>query len=326
MSSGYGTLYDGVMKNWPDLAALELLVAVADHGSLSAGARACGSAQPNASRSMARLERALGLSLLHRSTRGATLTTQGLLVVEWARTTLDAARALDSGVRALRVEQDAPLVVMASQTVAEHLLPRWIAEWHEAHQGGTSAGLSVAVGNTSDVLAAARQGQIDLGFIEGPGAPRGLNSTVVATDDLVLAVAAHHPWSRKKSIDAERLAATALVTREPGSGTRVALDRALRPLVMAPPLLELASNAAVKVSVGAGTAPAVLSRLAVTDALANGTLVEVAVEGVDLRRNLRAVWAGPRRMTNPAAASLLAIAAAGRRATKPTSSPTRRSE
>lgn len=310
------------MTTWPDLATLELLVALADEGSLSAAARRCGVAQPNASRSIARLERGLGLSLIHRATTGARVTTDGLLVVEWARATLEAARALETGVAALRARTQAPLVVMASQTVAEHLLPGWIAGWQHAAGGagaggasphdpslGETRGISVAVGNTTEVLAAARGGEVDLGFIEGPGAPRGLNSVVVAHDDLVLVVAPQHPWAASSRVRAEELAATPLVARESGSGTRVALRRALAPLDVAPPALELASNAAVRVSAAAGTAPAVLSRLAVDDALRAGTLVEVGVDGVDLTRNLRAVWAGPRRLTNPAAAALLATAA-----------------
>lgn len=314
-----------MVTTWPDLATLELLVALADEGSLSAAARRCGVAQPNASRSIARLERGLGLSLIHRATTGARVTTDGLLVVEWARATLEAARALETGVAALRARTQAPLVVMASQTVAEHLLPGWIAAWQhaEADAGGAGAGgasphdpslgetrgISVAVGNTTEVLAAARGGEVDLGFIEGPGAPRGLNSVVVAHDDLVLVVAPQHPWAASSRVRAEELAATPLVARESGSGTRVALRRALAPLDVAPPALALASNAAVRVSAAAGTAPAVLSRLAVDDALRAGTLVEVGVDGVDLTRNLRAVWAGPRRLTNPAAAALLATAA-----------------
>ena len=310
------------MTSWPDLATLELLVALADEGSLSAAARRCGVAQPNASRSIARLERRLGLSLIHRATTGARVTTDGLLVVEWARATLEAARALETGVAALRARTQAPLVVMASQTVAEHLLPGWIAGWQHAAGGagaggasphdpslGETRGISVAVGNTTEVLAAARGGEVDLGFIEGPGAPRGLNSVVVAHDDLVLVVAPQHPWAASSRVRAEELAATPLVARESGSGTRVALRRALAPLDVAPPALALASNAAVRVSAAAGTAPAVLSRLAVDDALRAGTLVEVGVDGVDLTRNLRAVWAGPRRLTNPAAAALLATAA-----------------
>lgn len=211
---------------------------------------------------------------------------------------------------------------MASQTVAEHLLPGWIAGWQHAAGGagaggasphdpslGETRGISVAVGNTTEVLAAARGGEVDLGFIEGPGAPPGLNSVVVAHDDLVLVVAPQHPWAARSRVRAEELAATPLVARESGSGTRVALRRALAPLDVAPPALELASNAAVRVSAAAGTAPAVLSRLAVDDALRAGTIVEVGVDGVDLTRNLRAVWAGPRRLTNPAAAALLATAA-----------------
>lgn len=310
------------MTTWPDLATLELLVALADEGSLSAAARRCGVAQPNASRSIARLERGLGLSLIHRATTGARVTTDGLLVVEWARATLEAARALETGVAALRARTQAPLVVMASQTVAEHLLPGWIAGWQHAAGGagaggasphdpslGETRGISVAVGNTTEVLAAARGGEVDLGFIEGPGAPPGLNSVVVAHDDLVLVVAPQHPWAARSRVRAEELAATPLVARESGSGTRVALRRALAPLDVAPPALELASNAAVRVSAAAGTAPAVLSRLAVDDALRAGTLVEVGVDGADLTRNLRAVWAGPRRLTNPAAAALLATAA-----------------
>ena len=310
------------MTTWPDLATLELLVALADEGSLSAAARRCGVAQPNASRSIARLERRLGLSLIHRATTGARVTTDGLLVVEWARATLEAARALETGAAALRARTQAPLVVMASQTVAEHLLPGWIAGWQHAAGGagaggasphdpslGETRGISVAVGNTTEVLAAARGGEVDLGFIEGPGAPPGLNSVVVAHDDLVLVVAPQHPWAARSRVRAEELAATPLVARESGSGTRVALRRALAPLDVAPPALELASNAAVRVSAAAGTAPAVLSRLAVDDALRAGTLVEVGVDGVDLTRNLRAVWAGPRRLTNPAAAALLATAA-----------------
>ncbi|WP_227878649.1 helix-turn-helix domain-containing protein [Arthrobacter dokdonensis] len=56
---------------WPDLAALELFVAVTEQGSLSAGARRVGMAQPNASRAMARLEQHLGLALLDRRTGGS---------------------------------------------------------------------------------------------------------------------------------------------------------------------------------------------------------------------------------------------------------------
>ncbi|GGB40949.1 transcriptional regulator [Flexivirga endophytica] len=290
------------MTSWPDLSALELLVAVADHGSLSSGARATGVAQPNASRSIARLERHLGVTLLHRSTAGSTLTASGLLVVDWSRNVIRAARELTDGAASLATDSTESIVVAASQTVAEHLLPSWLAALREAHP---EVRIEIHVHNTHDVLDDLLEARCDLGFIEGPRPPRGVNHLVVAHDELVLVVTPGHPWARRRSrVSADELSCTPLVMREPGSGTRVALDEALG--TPARPAVELASNAAVRVSVQSGTAPAVLSRLAVSDALAAGSLCEVPTT-LRLHRQLRAVWTGPRRMRG-AAADLVEIA------------------
>lgn len=296
-------IYPAHMTTWPDLSALELLVAVADHGSLSAGARAAGMAQPNASRSISRLERHLGVSLLHRSTHGSTLTDSGLLVVEWSRRVIDAAHELVDGATSLSSGKTETLVVAASQTVAEHLLPAWLGSLRAMHE---DLRVEVHVHNTHDVLEELQEGRCDLGFIEGPRPPRGVNHVVVAHDELILVVPRDHPWGRRRHpVTADELRHTPLVTREAGSGTRVALEDALGG--PAQPALELASNAAVRVSVAAGTAPAVLSRLAVTEALAARTLREVPTT-LGLRRDLRAVWSGPRRLRG-VAADLVAIAA-----------------
>lgn len=283
------------MHAWPDLTALELLVAVADHGSLSAGARAIGMAQPNASRSMARLERSLGVSLVTRSTSGARLTPAGLLVVDWCRVVLQDARVLVDGARSLAGTGKGGLVVSASQTVAEHLLPAWLAALRGRHD---NVSVTVAVHNTAAVVADVLSGACDIGFVEGPRAPRGVHSRVVAHDELVLVVAPDHPWARRRRpVSPDELAETPLLTREAGSGTRVRLDeevvRAAGRAVT--PVQELSSNAAVRVGVQAGAGPAVLSRLAVADALSTRTLLEVPLD-LDLRRQLRAVWSGPRRL------------------------------
>ena len=170
------------MATWPDLAAIEALVAVADHGSLAAAARSTGMAQPNVSRSIARLERRFGLSLIHRSTTGATLTPQGLVVVEWSRELLDAARRLADGVIALG---DGPgsLTVAASQTVAENLVPGWIGALRRARP---DLRIRTEVCNSAEVVGALQAGRCDVGFIEGPDTPRGLNHRVVGRDELVL--------------------------------------------------------------------------------------------------------------------------------------------
>lgn len=279
------------MTDWPDLAALELFVAVADGGSLAAGARAVGMAQPNASRSMARLQRHLGMTLLHRSTTGSTLTAEGLIVLEWARRTVAAAMQLREGAAAL-VHQDAgDLGVSASQTIAEYLLPRWLSGFHRTHP---QVRVAVRMRNTDGVLEDLHAGRSELGFVEGPRAPAGVHSVVIADDDLILVTAPDHPWARRtRPIDVADLRTTPLVTREPGSGTREAIESALGPL--APPALELPSNASVRLAVAGNAAPAVLSALAAAEAIARGDLVRISTSGFDGRRSLRAVWTGPRR-------------------------------
>lgn len=289
-------LYPQDMNEWPDLTALELLVAVADHGSLSAAARAVGMAQPNASRSLARLERHLGVGLVTRSTAGSKVTPAGFQVVDWARQVLDAATALSDGAAAL-AEGGSGLTVSASQTVGEHLLPAWLSALRRRHPGCTAG---VRIANSTGVVADVLSGTSAVGFVEGPSPPRGVHSVVVDHDELVLVVAPDHPWSRRRRrVTPEELLSTPLLTREPGSGTRVALDEALGAPVRA--AQELGSNAAIRVGVQSGPTPAVLSRLAVAEALASGALLEVPVAGLDLRRQLRAVWTGPRRLSGLAA-------------------------
>lgn len=129
-----------------------------------------------------------------------------------------------------------------------------------------------------------------------------MHNLQIGADELVLVVAPSHPWARRRTpVTAEELTTTPLVTREPGSGTRTALDEALSPAGPIIPILQMASNAAVRVSVAAGTAPAVLSRLAVSESIAAGAMQIVPLAGLDLRRPLHAIWTGPRRLDGVAA-------------------------
>ncbi|MFI7439807.1 LysR family transcriptional regulator [Nonomuraea indica] len=293
------------MTELPDLVSLQLLVDVRELGSLGQAARAAGMAQPSASKRIAQLERRLGLPLLERSPRGSTLTAEGETVAGWAAQVLVAAHELVRAARAVRHRGAAHLRVAASMTVAEYLMPRWLGELQH-REPDVQVGLAVV--NSADVAARVLAGEVELGFVEGPSVPAGLARRVVGTDRLVVVVAPGHPWARRRTaLRGAELAATPLVVREPGSGTRVTLDVAFAGLGQARPRLELGSNSAVKGAAQAGVAPAVLSGYAVEAELAAGRLVEVPLDGVDLARSLHAVWRRGRPLTGPAA-TLLGIA------------------
>ncbi|MET8769276.1 LysR family transcriptional regulator [Streptomyces sp. NPDC004658] len=296
MSEAEGHHTESLAHRVPDLAALELLLAVARLGSLGAAAREVGITQPAASSRIRSMERQLGVALVDRSPRGSRLTDAGALVTDWARRVVEAAAAFDAGARALRDRRDSRLRVAASMTIAEYLLPGWLLALH-AERPDTA--VSLLAGNSAKVAELLLAGEADLGFVEGLTVPTGLDSTVIARDRLIVVTAPAHPWARRRRpLTAAELAATPLILRERGSGTRQVLDAALGGL--ARPLIELSSTTAVKASAVSGAGPSVLSELAVGEELGMRRLVSIPVEGVSLRRDLRAVWPTGHRPTGPA--------------------------
>ncbi|MQA07554.1 MAG: LysR family transcriptional regulator [Pseudonocardiaceae bacterium] len=291
----------------PELKALDLLVSVAECGSLGQAARRHGISQPAASMRVTALERQLGLVLLDRGTTGSRLTATGATVVDWARQVLDAAGALLSGVRALHADQRGRLTVAASVTIAEHRVPHWLISLHNQ---APQMAVALRVGNSQQVTELVRGQEARLGFVEGPSAPTGLRSRSVDSDELVVVVAPGHRWAkRRRPLTVEELAAVPLITREPGSGTREAIWELLRTADRhAEPAAELGSTAAIKAAVGAGEAPAVMSRLDVAAELRERRLVAVSLaDGVAPRRQFRAIWLPENPPSGPSAA-LLAIA------------------
>lgn len=283
----------------PDLGALELLIAVARHGSLGAAAREVGITQPAASSRIRSMERQLGVALVDRSPRGSRLTDAGALVTDWARRIVEAAEAFDAGAQALRGRRDSRLRVAASMTIAEYLMPGWLIALR-AERPDTA--VSLQAGNSATVAQQLLAGDADVGFVEGLAVPDGLDGAIVAHDRLALVAAPSHPWARRRGpLDPAELAATPLILRERGSGTRQVLDAALAGHGgLSEPLLELASTTAVKGAAVSGAGPAVLSELAISEELASRRLVAIPVEGVLLRRDLRAVWPAGHRPTGPA--------------------------
>lgn len=282
----------------PSLEVLQLLIGVDDHGSLSAAGHMVQMSQPNASRAIKTLERRLALPLIERGPNGSKLTAQGTVIAHWARAVLvDLEKLLDVAA-GLSTDRSAKLKIAASMTVAEHLMPQWLARFRVMHPDVT---IHLQACNSTQVFHRVREGACDVGFVESPAIAHKLHSAEVARDRLVVVVPPNHPWTRRASVSPAELAATPLLVREPGSGTRTSLEVALEGYQMAAPLLELGSTAAIRSSVLNGIGPAVLSTLAVADQIRTGQLRVVAIDGLEIERTLRAVWDGPRQIEGTAA-------------------------
>lgn len=282
------------IEQWLQPAALALLVAIEDRGSLSAGARAVGMAQPNASRTLRTLERRLGYQLVARASTGSKLTSEGKLTVQWAREVLGSMENLWTGAQALATSADEEFSFAASMTIAEHLAPTWIRRLRQADQAVRTR---MRVMNSDQVISAVQQRDTALGFVETPQVPEGLVALTVYTDQLVLITPEHHPWvERGTPVTLAELAATALVEREAGSGTRAFLDSYVG-TERVTPIVEFNSNSAITHAVAAGLGPAVISRLAIEGSAAHPGFVQLPIAGTALNRPLRAIWEASRPMS-----------------------------
>ncbi|QMW67493.1 LysR family transcriptional regulator [Mumia sp. ZJ1417] len=291
-----------------DVQTLRLLVGVAEHGSIGAAAREHDMTQPAASARLREFEARWRISVLDRSPGGSRLTEDGEAVVSWARTLLHELDTVRSSLLALGEERRSGVAVAASLTIAELILPRWLAELR-ARRPQVSPRLHVV--NSDTVAAMVRGGEVDLGFVETTDVPGDLARQVVGHDSLAVVVAPAHPWARRRTpLTREELQAGAYVLREPGSGTRSTFERALRqePHVV----LEASSTSALLGAAAAGVGPAVVSRRAVAAEVEQGRLVVVPA-ALDMRRPLTAIWARRRRLSD-AASDLVLIATEASRA------------
>ena len=274
-----------------DPSALRLFLAVVELGSLSKAAARHGLAQPSATAKLQKLERQLGVQLLDRAPTGSTTTSAGLRLAPACAEVVAAAVSLVDRAENLRNEESR-LTVAATRHVAEHFLPGWVAR---ADLDGARIDLTEA--DTLTVAQTVRSGEAVVGFTDGPAAPLGLSSELVASETIVPVVGRDHPWyGRRRSISGRTLAAASLVLPRRGSGTLDVVEAALaqHELGAAGDRVEVAGSAAARLAAIAGTGVAFLPACRVADALTAGDLSVVPVAGVSIQQPVRAVWRGAR--------------------------------
>lgn len=241
----------------PSLHALAVFLAVAEHGTMTAAAEEEGISQPAISAQVKVLERYYGTPLLQRGGRGSSPTPAGRRVAEYAKRMLALSSELDRAVADLEGLATGSLVVGASSTVGEHLLPTYLGKFHAAHPG---IRLSVQIGNSVAITELVAERALDFAIVgQEPGDP-DLLAEPVLDDSIVAFVAPGNPLLRRAPIPPLALCGRQFVMREAGSATRALAERCLREASCGPGhIIELGSNEAVKRAVEAGLGIGLLS-------------------------------------------------------------------
>jgi DNA-binding transcriptional LysR family regulator len=262
------------------LRQLEVFVSVARTGSVSRAGRELGLSQSATSSSLADLERQFDLRLFDRMGKRLRLSARGAALRPRAEAVLEAARDLERGFESREVEQR--LRVGATLTIGNYVAVPLVARFMREHP---AVGLTLEVANTEAISRQVANFELDVGLVEGEVEHPELETIPWRDDDLVVFCGASHPLARKRVLTDRDLLSAPWIVRERGSGTRQAFDRAMRGLL--PQLrvaLTLGQTEAIKRAVEAGLGLGCVSRIALEDAFARGTLRPCRVPHRDFRR------------------------------------------
>lgn len=283
-----------------NLHYVRIFAAVAEARSISRAASVVRISQPAVSKAISLLERQVGMPLLERQRRGVLLTPAGEALYAQARTILDAERSAEEELASLRGLETGTLRVGASTTIATYLLPELLATFHRAHP---AIDLRVTSRNTREIARLLLARELDVALVEGPVHEARIQTRDWREEELVVIVAPGHPLAARRRVTAADLAGELHIIREAGSGTREVVEAALRRHAAVPRrTLEVGGTEAIKQTVAAGLGLAIVSRAAAADQLALGTLRELRVQGMALRRRLTQLLLPGRRVSAAATA------------------------
>jgi DNA-binding transcriptional LysR family regulator len=249
-----------------DLRRLEIFVKVAELGGFSRAAEALFLTQPTVSEHMRALEDELGVQLLDRLGRATTPTRAGTLLLGYARRLLALSREATQAIEQFRGRMSGELAVGGSSIPGEYVLPALVGAFRAKYP---EVAISLAIGDSRQVQDWVEEGRVEIGVIGAPPSGRTVEGRRLMADELVVVVAAGHPWATRSTVSLEELKSEPLILRERGSGSREAFERALASVgldVSAFRIVgEIASTQAIKQAVRAGMGVSPISGRAVED-------------------------------------------------------------
>ncbi len=281
---------------------LQLFLALAEKGSITAAARACHVTQPTVSMQLKELADSVGMPLYQIEGRRLVLSAAGEALVDSARAMSDEWAVFEQKIANLKGLTQGRLRVAVVST-AKYFVPSLLGKFCAAHP---DIEIALQVLNRDGVVARLRENRDDLYIMSTPPADIALERQLFMPNPLVVIAPREHPLAGKRRIAPERLAAERFIVREIGSGTRMASEAHFAQLGFRPNVrLELGGNEAIKQAVAAGLGLAIVSRHALNATLSTETVSVLDVRGFPIHSNWYVLWRHPKRLS-PIASEFLA--------------------
>lgn len=245
------------------LRQLRAFVAVAQSNGFSRAADLLALTQPAVSRNVTELEQALGVQLLHRTTREVELTEAGRLLHGNVTRVLEELDACLLEVRGLATLRKGRVRVASSPTLSANLLPQCIARCKSEYP---DMDLKLLDRIQSDVLQSVRSGEVDFGVVIDPSEKHDLHAEPILTEPFCLVCLSSHPLAQKSAVGWRELVRQPLVLLDHASGSRRLIDAALQAHgAEAPVVQDVGHTATIYSMVEQGLGLSVVPQLAVPE-------------------------------------------------------------
>lgn len=229
--------------------------------------------QPAVTFQVRQLEEHFNTRLFDRTHNRISLTEAGKRVSEYAERIFQLYSELENSVRELTGDISGVLILGASTTIAEYMLPALLGDFKAKYP---EVNLRLKVSNSEGIVSMVEQNIIDLGIVEAPVSNKNLAVAVCRTDRLVVITPPGHPLSKADTVPLTAIADYPYICREEGSGTREVILDCLREAGVEPSqlniIMELGSLEALKGAVEAGIGISVVSIATLVKEIKLGTL------------------------------------------------------
>ncbi|MBN3794109.1 LysR family transcriptional regulator [Burkholderia sp. Ac-20392] len=271
--------------NFTHLAAF---LAVVEAGSVTGASARLHVSQPALTREIRELEERVGVTLFDRLPRGMSPTEAGRLLADYAVRIFSLSDEAEAVLDEFSGLVRGNLKLAASRTIGSYLLPPVLQAYCQQYK---NVSIDVMEMNTEQVEASVLAYDRQLGFVEGPYDTASFDSVLFGQDPLIPVAAPSHPLARKRKIGIDEIERHDVLSREPGSGTRNAVEAAFaRCGLEFSPRLSVGSAEAMNRLLVQGTAIAWVSRMTIEPELATGLLARLPVDDLIIERDLTMIW------------------------------------
>lgn len=239
------------------LRQLRVFEAVARHLNYTRAAEELFLTQPAVSMQIRGLEKQLGVALFEQLGKRIHLTEAGREALHYARSIAQQLEDLETVLAGLKGVSGGRLRISVAST-ANYFMPALLAAFSQRHPGVQA---SLDITNREALLRQLTENTVDLVVMGQPPAEMDLEAAVFRDNPLVIVAPPDHPLARERRIPLERLQQEVFLVREPGSGTRIAMERFFSERgIHLTTGMEVGSNEAIKQSVEADLGLGLLAR------------------------------------------------------------------